>query len=44
MGACERECMGRSPGDETLTLMRYHSYMKPLGGNLSVAEPTTLRP
>ena len=35
--------MGRIPGDESLTLTRYHSYMKPLkGGSQSVAEPTTL--
>ena len=35
------ECMGRSPGDEPLTLTRCHSYMKPLkGGSPSVAEPT----
>ena len=24
-GFCEGECMGRSPGDEPLTLTRYHS-------------------
>ena len=24
-GICEGECMGCSPGDEPLTLMRYHS-------------------
>ena len=37
-----RECMGHSPGDEPLTLMRCHSYMKPLkGGSPSVAKPTT---
>ena len=24
-GVCEGECMGRSSGDETLTLMRCHS-------------------
>ena len=40
-GVFEVECMGCSPGDEPLTLTRYHSYMKALGGNLSVAEPTT---
>ena len=34
-------CMGRNPGDEFLTLTGCHSYMKPLGGNLSAAEPTT---
>ena len=39
----EGECMGYSQGDELLTLMRCHSYMKPLGRNLSVAEPTTLK-
>ena len=39
---CEGECMVRSPGDEPLTLMRCHSYMKPLnGGSPFVAEPTT---
>ena len=40
----EGECMGHSPGDEPQTLMRCHSchnYMKPVCGNLSVAEPTT---
>ena len=42
MGVCEEECMGHSPGDEALTLMRCHIYMKPLkGGSLFVAEPTT---
>ena len=35
------ECMGCSLGYEPLTLTRCHSYMKFLGGNLSVAEPTT---
>ena len=35
------EFMGHSPGDEPLNLMRCHRYMKPLGGNLSVADPTT---
>ena len=25
----EGECMGRCPGDKPLTLMRYHSLMKP---------------
>ena len=35
--------MGHSLGDEPLTLMRCHSYMKPVGGNLSVAEPITKR-
>ena len=39
--AFEGECMGSSPGDEPLTLTRCHSYMKPLGGNLFVAEDTT---
>ena len=28
---CEEECMGCSQVDEPLTLMRCHSYMKPLG-------------
>ena len=38
---CEGECMGRSLGNEPLTL-RCHSYMKPLkGGSPPVAEPTT---
>ena len=38
------ECMGCSPGDQPLTLMRCHSYMKPLeGGSLSVVNPTTYR-
>ena len=36
-----REFMGCSPGDELLTLTRCHSYMKPVGGNLSVDEHTT---
>ena len=41
-GACERKCMGCSLGDEPLTLMRCHSYMKPLkGGSPSVGEPNT---
>ena len=45
---CKGECMGHSPGDEPQTLTRCrvvgcHSYMKPVGGNLSVAEPTTER-
>ena len=36
-GVCERECME----DESLTLLRYNSYMKPLkGGILSVAKLT----
>ena len=36
------ESMGHSLGDESLTLMRCHSFMKPLkGGDLSVAKPTT---
>ena len=38
---CEGDCTGHSPGDEPLTLMRCHSYMKPMGESLSVAEPTT---
>ena len=42
------EYMGRSPEDEPLTLTRYHivgchSYMKPLGGNLSMAKTITKR-
>ena len=38
----EGECMGRSPGDEPLTLTRCHSYMKPMkGGSLFLAELTT---
>ena len=40
---CEGECMGCSSGDEPHTLMRCHSLMKPLGGNLSVTESTTQR-
>ena len=40
MGVCEGECIGRSPGDESLNLTRYHSYMKPLKGESSfVAKP-----
>ena len=36
---CEGECIRRSLEDEPLTLMRCHSYMKPLkGGSPSVAE------
>ena len=38
---CEGECMQSSPKDELQTLMRCHSYMNPVGGNLSGAEPTT---
>ena len=41
-GGLEGECMLRSLGDEPLTLMRCHSYMKPLKvKGPSVAEPTT---
>ena len=41
-GVCEGECTGCSSGDEPLTLMRCHSYMKPLkGGSPFVAESTT---
>ena len=36
-GVCGGECMGCSLWDELLTL-RCHSYMKPLGGSLSVAK------
>ena len=36
-GVCKEESMRRSPGDESLTLMRCHSYMKPLKGR----SPTT---
>ena len=32
---------GIAQGDELQTLMRCHSYMKLVGGNLPVAEPTT---
>ena len=44
-GFFEGECMGHSPGDEPLTLTKYYScgllqLNKPVGGNLSVAEPT----
>ena len=36
------ECMGCSPGDEPLTLMRCHSFMKPLKGEIpSVVETAT---
>ena len=31
-GFCEGECMRRGPGDEPLTLMRCHSYMKLVKG------------
>ena len=42
VGVCEEECMGRSLVDETeATVVGSHSYMKPLGASLSVAEPTT---
>ena len=42
MGVCKGECMGISPGDESQTLTRCHSFMKSLkGGSPSVAEPTT---
>ena len=35
----KEECMGCSAGDEQLTLMKCHSYMKPLkGGSLSVTK------
>ena len=42
-GFVRGECMGRSPGDELLTLTRCHSFgLKPLkGGSPSVAKPTT---
>ena len=36
---CKGECMGCSPGNEPLILMKCHSYISPLGGNLSVADP-----
>ena len=44
-GVWEEECMGRSPGDEPLTLtmsvVGCHSYMKSVkGGISSVIEPT----
>ena len=32
VGVCEGQCMRHSLGDEPLTLMRCHSYMKPLKG------------
>ena len=36
------DCMRCNPGDEPLTLTRYHGYMKTLkGGSLSMANPTT---
>ena len=31
-GVCEGECMGCSPGDESLTSMRCRSYMKLVKG------------
>ena len=41
---CEAGCLGPSSEEEPLTLRCYgvgcHSYMKPLVGSLSVAEPT----
>ena len=46
-GVCEEEWLGRSKGNEALTLrdvkgVGCHGYMKPLRvGNLSVASPTT---
>ena len=41
-GFVRGKCMGRSPVDESLTLIRCHSYMKPLkSGSPFVAEPTT---
>ena len=41
-GVCEGGCMGRSQGDEPLTLTRCHNFMEPWkGGNPSVAKPTT---
>ena len=41
-GVVRGECMGRSPGDEPLTLPRCHSYMKPLKDRSQfVAESTT---
>ena len=40
-GVFKGGCMEHSPGDEPQTLTRFHTYKKPLGGNLSVAEPTT---
>ena len=43
MEVCEGKCVGHHLGDEPLTLMRCHSYVKPLkGGSLSVAIPITL--
>ena len=43
---CEGECVGRGPGDEPQILARCLScglcrHVKPVGGNLSVTEPTT---
>ena len=38
-GGLGGECMGRRSGDEPFTLMRLHSYIKPLkGGSPSVAK------
>ena len=39
-GVCDGGCIGGSLGDEPQTLMRCHTCMNPVGGNLSVAEPT----
>ena len=42
MGVCEKERMGRCLVDESLTLTRCHSFMKPWKGrNPSVVKPTT---
>ena len=47
-GVCERECMGRSSGDEHLALTRYQLWGAQLyealeGWSPPVAEPTTYR-
>ena len=40
VNVCEEEYVGSSPKDESLTLTRYHSCMKPLTGG-SVTKSTT---
>ena len=46
-GVCNEECLGHSPVDETLTLMRFYScglsqlYEYLTGGGLSVDKPAT---
>ena len=38
VGFCEGESMGRSQGNEPEILLRYHSYMKPMVGNVKGIE------